>query len=229
MDLNIRNESAGPAELQKEYERRFSSMESYRNAVWSRLVPGFFQALVPEQSEILDLGCGYGEFINHIKARTKYAMDLNPDTGARLNADIKFFLHDCSIEWPLGPGSLDLIFSSNFFEHLPSKRALSGVIENGVRCLKPGGRLICLGPNVKYLGGAYWDFWDHHIPLSERSLQELLELKGLQIAKMWKRFLPYTMSNGFQPSPIFLDLYLKLPWIWPLVGRQFLIIAEKPV
>ena len=105
---------------------------------------------------------------------------------------------------------------------------LSYVIANAVRCLKPRGRLICLGPNVKYVGGAYWDFWDHHIPLSDRSLQELLELRGLRTVKIWKRFLPFTMSNGFRPPPFFVDLYLKLPWIWPLVGGQFLIIAEKP-
>jgi hypothetical protein len=100
MHLSNTDESSGPAELQKEYQHRFSFTESYRNEVWSRLVPKFFQALVPEHSEILDLGCGYGEFINHIKARTKYAMDLNPDAGARINSDVRFFLHDCSLEWP---------------------------------------------------------------------------------------------------------------------------------
>ena len=222
------NSAFGREELQKEYRRRFANIESYRKQVWSRLVPAFFQRLIPAESAVLDLGCGYGEFINHVQAKAKYAMDLNPDASARLNPDIRFFLHDCSVEWPLPPESLDAIFSSNFFEHLPSKEKLCDVIANAVNCLKPGGRLICLGPNARYLGGAYWDFWDHHIPLSDRSLQELLELKGLRIVKRWRRFLPFTMSNGFQPPPIFVDVYLKLPWIWPLVGRQFLIIAEKP-
>jgi SAM-dependent methyltransferase len=215
------------SELQKEYRRRFASIESYRKQVWSRLVPAFFQRLIPAESAVLDLGCGYGEFINHVQAKEKYAMDLNPDARARLNPDVKFFLHDCSVEWPLPPESLDTIFSSNFFEHLPSKEMLSNVIANATRCLKQAGRLICLGPNVKYLRGAYWDFWDHHIALSDRSLQELLELRGLRVTKVWKRFLPFTMSNGFQPPPVFVDLYLRLPWIWPLVGRQFLIIAQK--
>jgi SAM-dependent methyltransferase len=222
------NEAFGPLELQKEYQRRFSAIESYRHEVWSRLVSGFFQTLVPEQSAVLDLGCGYGEFINQIKARTKYAMDLNPDAGARLNGDVQFFLHDCSVEWPLPPNSLDVVFTSNFFEHLPSKLLLTRVIEHAVRCLRPGGRLICLGPNVKYLSDCYWDFWDHHIPLSDRSLQELLEIKGLGILKIWQRFLPFTMSNGLKPPPAFVSLYLKIPWIWPLLGRQFLIIARKP-
>ena len=214
--------------MQKEYRRRFANIENYRNQIWSRLVPAFFQSFIPSESSLLDLGCGYGEFINHVQAKAKFAMDLNPDALARLNPDVRFFLHDCSVEWPLPPESLDTIFTSNFLEHLPSKELLSGVITNAVRCLKPTGRLICLGQNVRYLGGAYWDFWDHHVALSDRSLRELLELKGLRIAKIWKRFLPFSMSNGFRPPAAFFDLYLKLPWIWPLVGQQFLIIADKP-
>ena len=218
----------GSDELQKEYQRRFAAIESYRNRVWSRLVPAFFQDWVPTESAVLDLGCGYGEFINHVNARTKYAMDLNPDAGLRLNPDVKFFLHDCSVQWPLNPQSLDVIFTSNFFEHLPGKALLSQVVDNAGRCLRPNGRLICLGPNIRYLSGSYWDFWDHHIALSERSLQEMLELKGLQVVRVWKQFLPYTMSNGWQPPPVFVNFYLRLPWLWPLLGRQFLVIAKKP-
>jgi transcriptional regulator with XRE-family HTH domain len=59
-------------------------------------------------------------------------------------------------------------------------------------------------------------------------IQELLEIKGLGIVRIWQRFLPFTMSNGFRPPAAFVSLYLKLAWIWPLVGRQFLVIAQKP-
>ena len=225
--MNRTNRAFGSEELQREYQRRFAGTEMYRNQIWSRLVSAFFQTWIPAESAVLDLGCGYGEFINHVQARAKYAMDLNPDARSKLNQEVEFFLHDCSVKWPLPAESLDVIFSSNFFEHLPSKEVLSSVIGNATYCLKPKGRLICLGPNVKYLAGAYWDFWDHQIPLSDRSLQELLEINGLQIVKVWSRFLPFTMSGGFRPSPIFVDLYLKCPWIWPLVGRQFLIVAQK--
>jgi hypothetical protein len=36
-----------------------------------------------------------------------------------------------------------------------------------------------------------------------------------------------SMSHRFRPPPVFVNVYLKLPWIWPLVGRQFFIVAEK--
>jgi SAM-dependent methyltransferase len=227
MNLVNANQTVGSAELRTEYHRRFAAIESYRIKVWSQLVRYIFQSLVPEQSTVLELGCGYGEFINHIKAKRKFAMDLNPDSKGRLNEDVQFFLQDCSVEWPLTRGSVDVVFTSNFFEHLASKPILSQVVDNAVTCLSAGGRLICVGPNVKYLGGSYWDFWDHHIALSDRSLQELLELRGLRVVKILKKFLPFTMSNRFRPPLILVNLYLRFPWIWPLLGRQFLLIAEK--
>jgi hypothetical protein len=41
------------------------------------------------------------------------------------------------------------------------------------------------------------------------------------------RFLPYTMSRGKQQPVWMLRLYLKLPLAWPLLGKQFLVVARK--
>ena len=48
------------------------------------------------------------------------------------------------------------------------------------RCLRPGGRLVAMGPNIKYLPGEYWDFWDHYVPLTEASLKEALVVAGIR-------------------------------------------------
>jgi hypothetical protein len=96
------------------------------------------------------------------------------------------------------------------------------------RCLKPNGRLIALGPNIKYLEGEYWDFFDHYLALTEMSLAELLSLSGFQVEQSVGRFLPYTMSLGYQPSLWKLRLFLKVPVLWKLFGRQFLVIGRKP-
>jgi predicted SAM-dependent methyltransferase len=58
--------------------------------------------------------------------------------------------------------SLDVVFTSKFFEHLSDKPSLVATLSKAFRCLKPSGRLIALGPNIKYLPGEYWDFFDHH-------------------------------------------------------------------
>ena len=215
-------------ELAREYERRFAAQAAYRRRVWALLTRDVFQRYVPEDGSVLELGCGWGEFINQITARTKLGMDLNPETARRLNTDVRFLEQDCSAPWPVEEGSLDAVFTSNFFEHLPDKPTLSRTLKEAWRCLRPGGRLVCLGPNIRYLPGAYWDFWDHYLPLTERSLVEGLELAGFGIERSLARFLPYTMSQERTPPIWTVWLYLRLPIAWPLFGRQFLVVATRP-
>ena len=42
-----------------------------------------------------------------------------------------------------------------------------------------GGTLLILQPNIRFLADEYWDFVDHQLPLSDRSVVEALELLGL--------------------------------------------------
>lgn len=214
-------------ELTREYALRFANQAQYRDAVWKVLTADFFQRFIPRDATLLDLGCGWGEFVNNIAAAKKYGMDLNPDAKKRVASDVELLEQDCSHEWPLIAESLDCVFTSNFFEHLRTKDDLRRTVRQIHRCLRHGGRLICIGPNIRCLPGAYWDFWDHYLPLTERSLREVLELLGFQIERCVARFLPYQMS-GRRPTALpLVRLYLKLPLVWPIVGKQFLVIATK--
>jgi SAM-dependent methyltransferase len=214
-------------DLQREYARRFANQAQYRDDVWKVLTADFFQRLISPDATVLDLGCGWGEFVNNIAAAKKYGMDLNPESRDRLASDVELLEQDASREWPLTANCLDCVFTSNFFEHLRTKDDLRRTVEQIYRCLRPGGQLICLGPNIRCVPGSYWDFWDHYLPLTERSLGGMLELLGFQIERRVARFLPYQMS-GRRPAPLpLLRLYLRLPFVWPIVGRQFLVIARK--
>jgi SAM-dependent methyltransferase len=215
-------------ELQREYALRFEANAEYRRQVWSVLTRHFFQRWVPPGASVLDLGCGWGEFINQIQARRKYGMDLNPESESKVAPDVTLLMQDCSERWPIEDTALDVVFTSNFFEHLPAKESLRRTLEEAFRCLKPNGRIICLGPNIKYLPGSYWDFWDHHLALTELSLKEGLELTGFRIEWLRAKFLPYSMSQGFTPPLLFLQIFLRLPFLWPIFGKQFLVIAAKP-
>lgn len=218
-------------DLTKEYDLRFSGLASYRHRVWRVLSGKFFQRWIPADAAVLDLGCGWGEFINQIGAAKKYGMDLNEGASAKLSPEVTFICQDCSRPWPLPENSLDVVFTSNFFEHLPGKQELHDTLAQIHRCLKSGragsGRLVCMGPNIKYLPGRYWDFWDHYLPLTELSLKEGLELAGFTIEHISGKFLPYSMSQGRTPPLWMLRVYLKFPLLWKFFGRQFLIIARK--
>ena len=216
-----------PEDLQRIYGARFSAILDYRKAVWSVLVADWFSQYVRRTDAVLDLGCGYGEFINTVQCAEKFAMDLNPDATKFLDRNVTFLRQDCSARWVLPDASLDVVFTSNFFEHLPDKPALGRTLDEIGRCLRPGGRLVAMGPNVKYLPGRYWDFWDHYIPLTELSLQEALVTRGLRVDTCLGRFLPYTMASGPQYPVALLRAYLKLPVIWRFFGKQFLVVGTR--
>lgn len=215
-----------PAELQELYRTRFAERAEYRQRVWSVLI-SFFARWIPPQAAVLDLGCGWCEFINAARCGQKFAMDMNPDARHHAAPGVTVLEQDCSEPWNLAEGSLDVVFTSNFFEHLPSKGQLRKTILQIHRALKPGGYLIAMGPNIKYLAGEYWDFLDHHTALTELSLSEFLINIGFDVRVCRARFLPYTMMKGAQYPVWILRAYLAMPIAWRFFGKQFLIVAER--
>jgi len=214
-------------QLTQIYEKRFTGHTNYRNCVWKILIDEYFSQWIKRTDHILDLGCGYGEFINHTKCDARHAMDLNPKTKSLLDKGIIFHEQDCSKPWKIEANSLDLVFTSNFFEHLPNKESLDRTVCEIKKALKPGGRLIAMGPNISILKGKYWDFWDHHVALSDQSLSELLQIHDFTINQSESKFLPYNMVRA-KEHPLFLvSVYLRFSLLWNIFGKQFLIVAKK--
>lgn len=214
-------------DLEKIYEQRFAGMEEKRRAVWQVLCRHFFQQWVPTAATVLDIGAGYCEFINNIQCARKYAIDLNPSTSEKAGSDVSVLAQDVGAVWPLESSTIDVAFSSNFLEHLPDKKVLMHCLQEMSRVLRPGGTVILLGPNIRFCYDVYWDFLDHHIALSDRSIEEALAISGFEIVRVVPQFLPYTMQAKLPPLPIFVRLYLLLPLAWPIFGKQFLVIARK--
>jgi len=215
-------------DLEVIYERRFAGSEQERERVWRVLTSRFFQRWVQPKDVVLDVGAGYCEFINNIQAETKYALDLNPATAERAGSEVSVLSQDVTTAWALPSDSVDVVFSSNFFEHLPAKDVLQHCLREIRRVLRPGGHLLAMGPNIRFCYDVYWDFFDHCLPLSERSLAEALGIVGLQVERAIPRFLPFTMKGKKPPPAALIRLYLQMPVFWKLLGRQFLVVARKP-
>jgi SAM-dependent methyltransferase len=221
------NPDQANAALQQLYQTRFAGKAAYRNRVWQELAR-FFAQWAPSEGSVLDLGAGHCEFINNAAAAAKFAMDLNPGTNQQAAPEVTILRQDSTEEWPLADGVLDAVFTSNFLEHLPDKAAISTVLGHAYRCLKPGGHIIAMGPNIKHVPGIYWDFFDHYVPLTDLSVAEALRLQGFEIVRRIDRFLPYTMSDGRQYPIWTLRRYLATPAAWRWFGKQFLVVARKP-
>jgi SAM-dependent methyltransferase len=214
------------ADLQQIYRTRFEGRSAYRQRVWAMLC-SYFSQWITQDAKVLDLGCGHCEFINNINRPVRYGMDLNPDARTLAAPGVTVIQQDCSETWDLPPGSLDVVFTSNFFEHLPTKAALERTLVQAYQALRQGGRLLAMGPNIRYLPGAYWDFYDHYLPLTDLSLVEVMRKCGFEIEFSRDRFLPYTMSDGRQYPLWVLRTYLAVPTIWRFLGKQFLVVAVK--
>jgi SAM-dependent methyltransferase len=210
------------------YEERFEqSGLAKRDKVWKVLCKHFFDQRIPADATVLDLACGYGEFINNIKAKQKIAVDLNPDAAGRLAPGIAFFNAPATDLSIVGREIADVVFTSNFLEHLPDKKTCDSVLAAVRDVLKPGGTLIVMGPNIRYTYKEYWDFYDHYLPLSDRSLAEGLSIAGFRIGENIPRFMPFTMNNKTPTHDLLIRAYLAFPPAWKILGKQFLITALK--
>lgn len=225
--MSSTNQSAFNDNLITIYENRFQGLADYRKKIWRVLIDQWLSQWIRGKDSILDLGSGHGEFITQITCPCRYAMDLSPASADVLEEGVVFLNQDCSATWDLPSDSLAVVFTSNFFEHLLTKTDLKKTFDQAFRTLKPGGLLLALGPNIRLTQGSYWDFWDHHLPLTEKSITELGELCGFKVEKCYAATLPYSMSQGVRPPIWMLRLYLRFPPVWRLLGKQFFVVLKK--
>lgn len=207
------------------YSERFKDKDEQRQKLWSTLCTYYFQKLIKKDDVVVDLAAGYCEFINNIKCGKKIAIDLNPDTKKYAAKDVNVFITS-STQLPKSlKNKADVVFVSNFFEHLDSKHELLETLSSTKELIKKGGKIMILQPNINLTKEAYWDFVDHSLPITDKSLVEALTLTGYNIEYLKVRFLPYTTSSGIPISPLLIRLYLKLPFVQHLVGKQTFVIA----
>lgn len=210
------------------YRHRFEEAElPAKNRIWQVLCTDFFARHVGVDDVVVDIGAGYCEFINNIRCGRKIAVDLNPEVARRAGPDVEVINESCSAIASLPDRSVDVVFMSNFLEHLPDKAAVLATLRECHRLLRPDGRAIILQPNIRFLPGEYWDFFDHHTPLTDRSLVEGVQLAGLTPVRVIPRFLPYTTKSRLPQAPWLIRLYLRVPLAWRLLGKQALVVAER--
>ncbi|MGA0588049.1 methyltransferase domain-containing protein [Dyella sp. KRB-257] len=215
--------------LKSMYEARFDkNAQASKNEIWKVLCRNYFQKYVKSTDTVVDIGAGYCEFINNIQCADKIAVDLNPDVSTRANAGIRVINESCTQLSSIPSGSVDCVFMSNFLEHLPSKELVLNTLRESRRILRPGGRVMILQPNIRYLPGEYWDYFDHHTALTDRSLAEALGLAGFDVPVCIPRFLPYTTKSRLPQSPWLVALYLRLPMFWRYIGKQAFLVGTVP-
>lgn len=214
-------------EITRLYRQRFNNELAKRSEIWKILCQDFFQKYIRSSDTVCDIGAGYCEFINNIKAKKKIAIDINSETKKYADKNVNVVISS-STKLPKNLyNQADVVFASNFFEHLSSKEELAETLVQINKILKRKGTLIILMPNIRYVGAAYWDFLDHQLPLTEKSMEEALNLNGYKIIEKRTKFLPYTTKSRLPKAGILVKIYLKVNFLHLIFGKQSLLVGQK--
>lgn len=230
-------------ELRTLYRERFHAPELARtDAFWDVLFADFLAPRLAGARSVLDLGAGSCVFINRVTAARRWAVDLNPDTRLAAAPGVEVLPTRSTDLAAVADGAVDFVFSSHFLEHLSGVAELQATLAEVHRVLSPQGRFLVLMPNLRAVGARYFDFLDHTLPLTDRSLVEALRLAGFEVDEVLERFVPYADNPAGRPGrarvgggwltperfAVGMRWYLRLPWTWRLLGGQ-MFVSARPV
>ena len=213
-------------DYQRVYQYRFNQVAVDKKlAVWSAIAPWVWQHMGRPQ-RILDPAAGSMEFLSCVPAPHRWGVDMvAPPTVP----DGITFVHSDFFAAQLPASSFDGMFVSNFLEHLHSPEEIAQFLTRSLGLLKPGGSLFIMGPNFKYCGKEYFDCADHRLALTHISVAEHLYAAGFELEEVRGRFLPYSFRSLLPASKVLTQMYLGLPLAWSLLGKQFLLLARRPL
>jgi ubiquinone/menaquinone biosynthesis C-methylase UbiE len=212
MKVKGKPENLNSDKLRRYYDERFAQRPL-------RAREGFYAWIAarvnPPAGELLDIACGGGYFLKELQEKEckLFGCDISVEAlkiAAREAPQASYSAADAE-RLPYRDSSFDLVCNLGSLEHFLDMEA---ALRETRRILKPGGRLVLMVPNSRYIG----DFWrritfrggaDHHQVLERfGSLKEwktLLESNGFKVDsvfaynkfKKWLRFVPLGLAYCF--------------------------------
>ena len=194
-----------------------------REVVWRALWRYRFNAMVAPTDCVLDLGSGYGSFINAVQARRRIAVDAWEGFPAYLEPGVEAKVGSVSDLGFLEDSSVDFAFASNLFEHL-TRDDLQAVLDGLRPKLTAKGTLTLVQPNYRYAYREYFDDFDHKTIWSHVSMADYLASQGWDIMLVEPRFMPLTVKGRLPVNERLVQAWLASPW--KPIGKQMLIQAK---
>jgi SAM-dependent methyltransferase len=208
------------------YEYRLRSVDqAARQAVWAEIA-AYVYGRMGAPARVLDPGAGRCEFVNAIPAAERWVVDVL-DCEEFRDPGVKA-VPGSILDAELPLGHFDGVFVSNVLEHLPTQDSVGAVLARLREVMEPGGVLAVLGPNFRYCMAEYFDCADHTLALTHVSVAEHLYAVGFEVSAVIPRFLPYSFRGALPASPRLTWAYLRLPLMWRMLGKQFLVLGTKP-
>ncbi len=200
------------------------SLNPSRGRVWEHICR-YLERFVPAGAAVLELGAGWCDFSNQIRAARVVAMDLDDVVTAAAAPHVESVVGDCTDLSRFGTGEFDVLFASNLLEHL-ERPDTERLLRGAARVLRPGGRLLLMQPNFRLDPGRYFDDYTHIAVYTDRSLADHLTALGWHIEVVMPRFLPLTLKSKASRLTFLVPAYLRSP-IKPLAGQMLLVASTS--
>jgi SAM-dependent methyltransferase len=194
-----------------------------RDVVWQSLWRYRFRAMVAPGDCVLDLGAGYGNFINAVVARRRIAIDAWDGFAAHLAPGVEYRVGNVTDLAFIEDGAVDFAFASNLFEHL-TQDEFAATLRALRRKLSATGTLTIMQPNYRYAWREYFDDFDHRSIYSHVSLSEFLFAHGYDVFLVEPRFMPLSLKTRLPVTPLLIRIWLASP-VKP-IGKQMLVRAR---
>lgn len=169
----------------------------------------FFRSSVDKNIKILDLGCGYGNFLYFLKTHG-YKRVIGVDTSIeevkvckRIFKSYKLVHADIFDYFENVHEKFDVIYLSHVLEHIP-KDKIFNFISGVKKILNTNGIFIIVVPNsAAYFNSGVARYVDitHEIGFTDKSLRQILILSG---------FSNIDIRNFYGPGRFFLNMLRKI-------------------
>jgi SAM-dependent methyltransferase len=178
--------------------RRFFDVQA--GSVWNDLRDDLSAA----QGNVLDVGCGAQPMRALLGSRARYLGIDTADAKVHFGYDVPDTKYFTGTRWPVEDGWADLLLCTETLEHVPDSLPF---LREGIRCTRPGGRLLLTVPFA-----ARWHFISHdYWRFTPATLSRLLGEAGFSQIEVYARGNEYTVA-------CYKTMALMLPLLFPQRG-----------
>lgn len=231
-------------ELEAFYERLYGREDKaaslyddeFNNKYWSRQAAVIIRLVRLSSGRILDIGCGGGHFLLHMKGWEKFGVELSAKArAAAASRGITTFANLHQARFP--DSFFDVVTMFAVIEHMADPR---GAILEVARIVKPGGLLVIMtgdALSVKArIKGKRWHMYrppEHLFFFDGRSLDHLASLGGFtRVHRYYTDGGMTTSANRYIRKMLRLSIGLmdRLPWLpcVPLFDHNYSYYRKNP-